>query len=115
MRICYAPKYISRDLDYFYILTIKYSGEFTVHLNLSGNNLKSTGIVRIAQPLSVITNLTVLIFQSNRITEGAADAIVIAILSNPKLEELYLGSNSLTSGIIKIASGFSKLAFHQSK
>ena len=78
-------------------------------LNLSSNNLRSTGIVRVAQPLSVITNLTVLIIQSNRITEGAADAIAIAILSNPKLEELYLGSNSLASGIIKIASALQYL------
>ena len=78
-------------------------------LNLSGNNFKTNAIIRIAQPLSVITNLTALIIQSNRITEGAADAIAVAILSNPKLEELYLGNNNLASGIIKIASALQYL------
>ena len=72
-------------------------------------NFKTNAIIRIAQPLSVITNLTALVIQSNRITEGAADAIAIAILSNPKLEELYLGNNNLASGIIKIASALQYL------
>ena len=49
-------------------------------------------------------DLTVLVIQRNQITEGAADAIAVAILSNPKLEELYLGSNNLASGVIKVAS-----------
>ena len=78
-------------------------------LNLSGNNLKTNGIIRIAQPLSVISNLKVLNIQNNQITEGAADAIAIAILSNRKLEELYLGSNNLAAGVIKIATALQYL------
>ena len=78
-------------------------------LNLSGNNLKTNGIIKITQPLSIISNLTVLIIQNNRITEGAADAIAIAILSNRKLEELYLGDNNLAEGITKISTALQYL------
>ena len=71
-------------------------------LYLNDLNLKTNGTIKIAQSLSSISELKILDFQNNLITEKAAEQIACAISKNIRLEQLYLGSNHLQLGIIKI-------------
>ena len=51
-------------------------------LRIGGNNLKSDGIMRIANAISQLLNLRVLDISDNYITEEAADVIAVAISCN---------------------------------
>ena len=71
-------------------------------VGLEGNYLKSSGIIKISMSLKNISNLTLLNLFNNRITEEAGEALASIILSNTKLEDLYLGSNMLQTGALKV-------------
>ena len=74
-------------------------------LNLSGNTLKTTGIIKIARVLKTISSLSELRIKWNNITEEAADDIAAVILKNcRKLQILDISGNRFhTDNIIKIA------------
>ena len=81
-------------------------------LNLGSNNLKASGIIKIAKSLQNISSLTKLYINHNNvnITNEAANDIATAISCNIKLQELNFGSNNLhTSGTIKIAKTLQKI------
>ncbi|XP_065914696.1 protein NLRC5-like isoform X2 [Dysidea avara] len=83
-----------------------YLKEFT----LEGNNLGINGILTVVKSLSTISKLTLLNLDNTSITEEACDAIALAIASNSRLEQLYLGNNKLCSGGIKVARALKKLS-----
>ena len=75
-------------------------------LYLGGNNLQSSGIIKIAMGLQNISNLTIFSIPNNDIGEEAADEIATLLSHNSKLQRLELGGNNLQSGgTVKIARG----------
>ena len=71
-------------------------------LNLSGNNLQTSGITKIARNLQ-ISSLTKLYINHNNITYEAADDIAAAISCMTKLQEFDVSGNNLkTTGVVKI-------------
>ena len=81
-------------------------------LDVSGNDLKTVGAMKILQHMQQhICTLKKLCISNNNITHEAADDIAAAISCNIHLQELNLGSNNLqTSGIIKIARSLQKIS-----
>ena len=71
-------------------------------LYLNDLNLKTNGAIKIAESLSSISELKILDFQNNIITEEAAKQIACVISNNVALEQLYLSGNHLQLGITKI-------------
>ena len=71
-------------------------------LSLNDNNLHSSAIV-ILNSLATITTLTVLVLNNNQIPHEAGEALASVIMHNTKLEELYLHSNNLGIGTVKVA------------
>jgi len=70
---------------------------------LEGNNFDVSGIIIILKSLSNLNTIKLLNLDSTSITEEAADAVAQVILSNHRLEQLYLGCNKLCAGGIKVA------------
>ena len=71
-------------------------------LRLRNNKLKTSGIIKIAESLSCMSTLKLLNIRQNQVTEEAADALSLVILSNTKIEQMWLGDNKLQAGIIKV-------------
>ena len=78
------------------------------NLHLRNNNFKSRGAVKIMQSLSTLKTFKSLNLGGNLITEDASDSIASVISNNPDLTELYLGSNYLANGLVKIAKALEK-------
>ena len=80
-------------------------------LNLSDNNLQTSGIIKITRNLQEISSLTKLYINHNNISHEAADDIAAAISCNVHLQQLNLSDNNLqTSGIIKIARNLQEIS-----
>ena len=80
-------------------------------LNLGGNDLQGSGIMKIAKNLQNISSLTKLYIDHNDITDAAADDIAAVISCNMNLQELNLGGNHLqASGIMKIAKSLQNIS-----
>ena len=80
-------------------------------LNISKNNLQSTGAIKIAKALQTISTLTKLNISDNYIADEAADDIAAAIYNNIKLQELNISKNNLQStGAIKIAKALQTIS-----
>ena len=62
-------------------------------LNLGSNNLRASGIVKIARSLQKISSLIKLCINHNNITYEATEDIAAVISNNVNLQELYLGGN----------------------
>ena len=92
---------MSEEVAYFLASAIA-SNSSLEDLRLTDNRLTTSGIVTIAKSLSNISTLKYLIFQSNLISEEAADYIASVIKINTGIEELYLGNNKLGTGALKI-------------
>ena len=73
-------------------------------LRLRSNKLKTRGIAKISKSLSKMSSLKELNLRNNQITEEASGALVSILLSNTAIEELYLGCNYFTRGIVKIVT-----------
>ena len=69
---------------------------------LNDSNLHSSAII-ILDSLATLTTLTVLSFNNNQIPQEAGEALASVILHNARLEELYLDSNNLGIGTVKVA------------
>ena len=78
-------------------------------LMLGNNNLNDCSIILISLSLCRLNSLKICNLQNNNITEGAAEAVSSIISGNTGLEELYLGSNQIQSGVVKIANNLQKL------
>ena len=73
-------------------------------LDLSDNELQTTGTIKISRALCKISSPTELYIMKNGIGEGTADSIVAALTSFTRLQVLDLGCNNLqTAGIIRIS------------
>jgi len=101
-------KYIPDDVAFTLANAIDSNCSLEV-LKLSNNNLKTSGVVKIAPSLTKLSTLKVLHIGRNKITCKAADAISSVILNNVHLEELYLNDNLLESGVKQIANALKKL------
>ena len=75
-----------------------------------GIYLKTNGIISIANSLKHISNITLLNLHNNQLTKEAGDALVSIILNNAKLEDLYLGSNQLQVGALKVIQALKSLS-----
>ena len=84
--------------------------KFLESLLLSDNNLNDDGVIKIAQSLCKHTKLKIINLQSNNITEKSAEALASIISSNTGLEELYLGNNTLQSGVITISTALKNIS-----
>ena len=73
-------------------------------LRIGGNDLRSDGIIRIANSISRLSKLRILAIDDNKITEEAADVIAVAISCNIQLKVLNLNDNLLKKGIAIIAN-----------
>ena len=80
-------------------------------LNISGNCIKATGIIKIAKSLQQISTLQKVCLSNNNITDEAADDIAAAIHSSTQLQELDISKNNLQSkGAIKIAKALQNIS-----
>ena len=80
-------------------------------LNLNGNYLQATGIIRIAASLKYTYTLNKLLISNNNITEEAAGDIADVILHNPNLQEVDLSNNYFLSiGAIIIANALNTVS-----
>ena len=94
------------------IATVVFSNAKLEQLWLGGNNLKTVGSIKIMKALQISIHLTVFDMRNNNITEEAADDIATVLLYNMKLQQLWLGGNSLqTSGAIKIAKSLQHMIY----
>ena len=73
-------------------------------LDMSNNNLKTTGVKKLVKSLQNVYTLTNLYMSNNNITDSAADDIAVAISCNPHLKVFDIGENKLKGrGAIKLA------------
>ena len=70
-------------------------------LNLGGNNLQTSGIIKITKRLQKISSLTKLYINHNNITHEATDDIAAAISCNTKLQEFDVSGNNLQITSVK--------------
>ena len=91
------PQEVSRELA----VAIE-SNQLLTKLWLSNNNLQSSTNV-ILNSLATLTTLTVLVLNNNQIPHEAGEALASVIMHNTRLEELYLRSNNLGIGTVKVA------------
>ena len=78
------------------------SNQLLRKLRISNNNLHYSAIV-VLNSLADITTLTILDLNNNQITQEAGEALASVIMHNTRLEELYLHSNNLGIGTVKVA------------
>ena len=64
-------------------------------LDVSGNDLRTEGVIKIAVALQSIVTLTKLNISNNNITSTAANAIAVAITHNTHLQEFIISGNYL--------------------
>jgi len=95
---------MSKEVAVFVASTVRNNFSLA-DLRLSNNRL-SSGIITIAKSLRMNSSLKILDIRNNLVTEEAADAISSVILTNDKLERLYLGDNDLQTGAYKILEVF---------
>ena len=76
------------------------------------NNILSTqGMIKIANGLQNVSNLTKFSIGDNKVGEEAADHLASFLCNNTKLMELYLHSNHIgTKGMIKIAKALQNIS-----
>ena len=74
-----------------------------------GNNNLKLSIVIILKFLSKISSLKVLDLMNNQIPQEAGEAIASVVLQNTKLEKLYLNSNNLNLGTLKVAKALQQI------
>ena len=80
-------------------------------LDVSKNNLKAAGIIKLAQALQIISTLTSLYINNNKVTDEAADDIAAAISCNPRLEEFDIGENRIQDkGAIRLAKSLQQIS-----
>ena len=90
------PQEASEDLA----LAIKSNKQLEV-LWLDNNNLQFSANI-ILNSLTTITTLTVLGLNNNQISQETDEALASVIMHNTRLEELYLDSNNLGIGTVKV-------------
>ena len=79
-------------------------------LVLDCNHLGTNGILTLTRSLHSLNTLKLLNLDNTSLTEEAADAIALALLSNHGLEQLYLGNNKLRAGAIKVARALKSIS-----
>ena len=79
-------------------------------LDLNGNDLKSTGVIRIARSLQHISSLNELHISNSNITYGVADDIASVILCNTNLSVLNLNANHLQLGFVVVARALQSIS-----
>ena len=80
-------------------------------IEIYGNEIQTTGTIKIMRALQRINTLKYLHLDYNNISEEAADDIAAVISCNKYLQELNLNSNNLqTTGIVKIARSLKKIS-----
>ena len=62
------------------------------------------------QQISTVTTLRKLNLRGNKLIKGNTQALASVIANNNELEELYLGTNNLQSGVINISTALKKLS-----
>ena len=65
---------------------------------------------KLLQHISTVTTLRKLNLRGNKLNEKSSQALASVIANNSKIKELYLGTNNLQSGVIKIAKALKKLS-----
>ena len=78
-------------------------------LNVSDNNLQSSGFMTIAQALKGLSSLECLSAFGINVTSTVSGELSSVIDSNPSLEELLLGDNILGNGLIQIVESCNRL------
>ena len=91
-----------------YLACVIKSNSCLKKLYLSGNDLKSSGVVML-QALQGITTLKVLDLSFNHMTSVIAKELVDVIKCNPCLEELHLAYNDLNSSTIMVLQALQKI------
>ena len=94
---CYMSDEVANDLA----AAIKNNCSLKV-LHLKNHQLKTSGVMTICQSLQQLSTLTVFNIRNNRITEEAAECIASVILSNNRIQGLYLGDNILHNKTVVI-------------
>ena len=80
-------------------------------LDVSGNDLRTEGVIKIAVALQSIVTLTKLNISNNNITSTAANAIAVAIAHNTHLQEFIISGNGLgVLGAKMIARSLQKIS-----
>ena len=87
---CYMSDEVANDLA----AAIRSNCSLKV-LQLKNNQLKTSGVMTICQSLQQLSTLTHFNIRNNRITGEAAECIALVILSNNRIQMLYLGDNIL--------------------
>ena len=78
-------------------------------LYLGGNNLQSTGAIKIAKGLQNISNITIFSIYNNNLGEETVDNIMTILSQNTELQKLDLvGNNLQTTGATKVVKGLQK-------
>ena len=76
-------------------------------ITFNKNILQSKGIKSVSQALATINSLEVLSIENNDVDDQAAGDIAIALVSNNRLQQLWIGQNHFTpSGISTILQSF---------
>ena len=74
-----------------------------IEVYFHNNKYSTQGVIKIANALQNVSNLTKFSIGDNKVGEKAADHLASFLFNNTKLKELYLHSNHLgTEGMIKI-------------
>ena len=94
---CYMSDEVANDLA----AAIRSNCSLEV-LQLKNNQLKTSGVMTICQSLQQLSTLTYFNIRNNRITEEAAECIASVILSNNRIQQLFLGDNILHNKIVVI-------------
>ena len=80
-------------------------------LDVSDNNLKTTGAIKLARALQNISTLTNLYINNNNITDEAADDIAAAISCNAHLKKIDIGQNRIQGrGAIRLAKSLQQMS-----
>ena len=90
------------------IATIISSNTSLREFRIGENKLRSS-IILILENLCKISSLQILELNDNEIPEDAGEAISSVILSNRKLERLFLDNNNIGKGLLHVAKALQKL------
>ena len=78
-------------------------------LDISDNDLQTTGAITISKALQKISTLTKLYISKNKITDKAADDIAAVISCNTQFQKLNISDNDLqTTSIVTISKALQK-------
>ena len=78
------------------------------HLELQNNNLQSS-IGFVLKALNKLSTLESLVLQNNQLTEKHGESLRSVINNNASLETLFLGSNNINLGAVKIAGALQNI------